>query len=80
MNMNEEYLNRGMDLKRMILYFQKKIWVIIMLIVLGATFGGVIYQIIRGMKMPVEYETVSKLYISFGVDCCYEKIYGEAHH
>lgn len=68
MNMNEEYLSRGMDLKRMLLYFQKKIWVIIMLIVLGATFGGVAYQIIRGMEMPVEYETVSKLYISFGAD------------
>ncbi|MDO4302784.1 MAG: hypothetical protein Q4D94_02610 [Bacillota bacterium] len=66
--MNEEYLNRGMDLKRLMLYFQRKIWIIIMLIILGATFGGVVYQIIRGMKMPVEYETVSKLYISFGVD------------
>lgn len=68
MKMNEEYLNRGMDLKRLMLYFQRKIWVIIMLIVLGATFGGVTYQIIRGMQMPVEYEAVSKLYISFGTD------------
>ncbi len=68
MKMNEDYLNRGMDLKRLVLYFQKKIWVIIMLIVLGATFGGVTYEIIRGMEMPVEYETVSKLYISFGTD------------
>lgn len=68
MRMNEEYLSRGMDLKRMVLYFQRKIWVIIMLIVLGATFGGVTYQIIRGMKMPVEYQAVSKLYISFGAD------------
>lgn len=50
--MNEEYLNRGIDLKRMVLYFQKKIWVIIMLIVLGATIGGVTYQVIRSMKMP----------------------------
>ncbi len=66
--MSEEYLNRGMDLKRLLLYFQRKIWIIIMLIILGATFGGVTYQIIRGMKMPVEYMTVSKLYISFGVD------------
>ncbi len=66
--MNEEYLNRGIDLKRMVLYFQKKIWVIIMLIVLGATIGGVTYQVIRSMKMPVEYQTVSKLYLSFGVD------------
>ncbi len=41
--MNEEYLSRGMELKRMLLYFQKKIWVIIMLIDLGATFRGVAY-------------------------------------
>ena len=41
---NEEYLNRGMDLKRLVLYFQKRFWVVIMLIVLGATFGGVFYQ------------------------------------
>ena len=68
MRMNEEYLSRGMDLKRLMLYFQKKIWVIIMLTVLGATFGGVTYQIVRGMKMPVEYEAMSKLYISFRVD------------
>lgn len=66
--MNEEYLSRGIDLKRMFLYFQRKIWLIIMLIVLGGTFGGVIYQVSRSMKMPVEYETVSKLYISFALD------------
>ncbi|MCM1133952.1 MAG: hypothetical protein NC400_00105 [Clostridium sp.] len=65
---NEEYLNRGMDLKRLVLYLQKKIWIIIMLIILGATFGGVIYQVLRSMKMPVEYKAVSKLYISFGHD------------
>ncbi len=64
----KEYLNRGMDLKRLVLYFQRKVWLVIMMIVLGATFGGVIYQMARAMKMPVEYETVSKLYISFGVD------------
>ena len=57
--MNEEYLNRGIDLKRMVLYFQKKIWVIIMLIVLGATIGGVTYQVIRSMKMQLEYHTLS---------------------
>lgn len=68
MRMNEEYLNRGMDLKRLVLYFQRKIWVIIMMTVLGATFGGVAYQVMRSMKMPVEYQTVSKLYLSFAVD------------
>ena len=65
---NEEYLNRGMDLKRLALYLQKKIWLVIMLAILGATCGGIIYQVVRSMRMPVEYEAVSKLYISFGHD------------
>lgn len=68
MKMNEEYLNRGMDLKRLVLYFQKKIWMILLIIALGATIGGVSYRVLRSVKMPVEYETVSKLYIRFGQD------------
>lgn len=68
MGMNEEYLNKGMDLKRLALYLQKKLWLVVMLAILGATCGGIIYQVVRAMKMPVEYEAVSKLYISFGND------------
>ncbi len=68
MEMSEEYLNKGMDLKRLALYLQKKIWLVIMLAILGATCGGIIYQVVRAVKMPVEYEAVSKLYISFGHD------------
>ncbi len=33
--MNEDYKNRGMDLKRFTLYFQKKIWIILLLILVG---------------------------------------------
>ena len=65
---NEEYLNRGMDLKRLVMYFQKKIWMILLLAAIGAAIGGISYQIIRSVKMPVEYATVSKLYIRFGYD------------
>lgn len=68
MEVNEEYLNRGMDLKRLALYFQKKVWLVIMLAILGAVCGGIIYQVVRSVKMPVEYKSVSKLYISFGSD------------
>ncbi|MDE6184709.1 MAG: hypothetical protein K2G39_04675 [Lachnospiraceae bacterium] len=68
MEKNEAYLNRGMDLKRLMLYLQKKIWLVAVLAILGATCGGVIYQVMRSVKMPVEYEVVSKLYISFGHD------------
>ncbi len=68
MEKNEEYLNRGMDLKRLTLYLQKRIWLAIMLAILGAVCGGIIYQVARSMKMPIEFEAVSKLYISFGHD------------
>ena len=68
MEKNEEYLNRGMDLKRIVLYVQRKLWLVVMLSVLGATLGGVVYQVVRSMKMPVAYEAVSKLYVSFGHD------------
>lgn len=68
MEKNESYLNRGMDLKRLMLYLQKRIWLVAVLAIFGATCGGVIYQVLRSVKMPVEYEAVSKLYISFGHD------------
>ena len=68
MDKKDEYLNRGMDLKRLMLYMQKRIWLVIVLAILGATCGGIFYQVARAMKMPVEYEAVSKLYISFGHD------------
>lgn len=68
MEVNEEYLNRGMDLKRLALYLQKKVWLVIMLAILGAVCGGIIYQVVRSVKMPVEYKSVSKFYISFGSD------------
>lgn len=66
--MNEEYLKRGMDLKRLFLRFQSKIWLLVMMIVLGAVTGGIVYQVVRAIQMPVAYEASSKLYISFQVD------------
>lgn len=66
--MKEDYKNRGMDLKRFTLYFQKKIWLILLLAVIGGSLGAMIYQMVRSMKMPVEYQSVSKLYITFNYD------------
>ena len=68
MECNEEYRNREMDLKRLVILFKKKLWLVIMLVILGATAGGILYQMLHSMKMPVEYQAVSKLYISFGHD------------
>lgn len=66
--MSEEYRKRGMDLKRLYLCLQGRIWLLVMLAVTGAVLGGVTYQVVRAMRMPVTYAGVSKLYISFGVD------------
>ena len=68
MKKNQDYNKQGMDLKRLMLRMQGKIWFLLMLIVLGAGIGGVSYQVARAMRMPITYEAVSKLYISFGVD------------
>lgn len=66
--MNKEYMKEGLDLKRFGIYLQKRIWVVIMLTVIGAFLGGLGYQVYRSMSMPIEYESVSKLYIRFNAD------------
>ncbi|MCR5501558.1 MAG: hypothetical protein K6F53_00965 [Lachnospiraceae bacterium] len=64
----EEFLKSGVDLRRLVLYFQKKIWIILLLILIGAGLGALVYQVVRSLNMPVEYNAVSKLYISFAYD------------
>ncbi len=68
MKKNQDYNKQGMDLKRLMLRMQGRIWLLLMLLVLGAGIGGISYQVARAMRMPITYEAVSKLYISFGVD------------
>ena len=65
---NEKTLKQGMDLKRLVLCLQGKLWLLLILAIVGAVIGGVSYQIAKAMRMPIVYEGVSKLYISFGVD------------
>ncbi len=65
---NIEYRKEGLDLKRFGLYLQKRIWIIIVLTILGFGVGALTYQLVRSINMPVEYQAVSKLYISFNVD------------
>lgn len=66
--MKDGRMNEGVDLKRLMLYFQKRIWFILLLTALGAGIGALVYQVVRSLNMPVEYEAVSKLYISFEHD------------
>lgn len=68
MKKNQDYNKQGMDLKRLMLRMQGKIWLLLVFMVLGAAIGGISYQVARAMRMPIMYEAVSKLYISFGID------------
>ncbi|MCR4787260.1 MAG: hypothetical protein K5888_01620 [Lachnospiraceae bacterium] len=65
---NITYRKEGIDLKRFGLYLQRRIWIIIVLTILGFGVGALTYQIVRSINMPIEYKAVSKLYISFNVD------------
>lgn len=68
MKKNEEAMKQAMDLKRLVLCLQNKMWLFLMLTVVGGALGGGIYQMAKAMRMPITYEAVSKLYISFGID------------
>lgn len=65
---NKDYRKEGLDLKRFGLYLQKRIWIIILLTLLGVGIGALTYQLVRSLKMPIQYDATSKLYISFATD------------
>ena len=66
--MNVEYRQEGIDGRRLWLRFLNKVWIVALTVIVGAVLGGLTYQVIRTVKMPVEYQAVSKLYITFGYD------------
>lgn len=66
--MNKETMKEGTDLRRLGLFFRKKIWLVLLLAVVGGGLGALVYQVVRGINMPVEYQATSKLYIRFNVD------------
>lgn len=65
---NDEFRKEGIDLKRFSLYFSKKIWIVLLMILIGGGLGALTYQVVKSVNMPVEYQAVSKLYIKFGSD------------
>lgn len=65
---NSEYRKEGLDLRRLALFFKKKIWIVIFMFIIGAFVGGLTYQVVKSINMPVEYQATSKLYIRFNID------------
>ncbi len=64
-----KYVNEGMDCKKLLLLFIKKIWVAALAAVIGAALGGGIYLFHNViLSANREYQATSKLYLYFAPD------------
>lgn len=64
----KEYRNEGLDFRRLSLYFKTRIWIVLLLAVIGGGLGALTYQVVKSVYMPIEYKAESKLYIVFATD------------
>lgn len=63
-----EFRSEGLDLRRLGLFFQKRIWIVLLMVLIGGGLGALTYQVVRSVKMPIEYQAVSKMYVRFNLD------------
>lgn len=64
-----KYMDEGMDCKKILLLFLKKIWIAVLAAVFGAVLGGGIYLLHHAaMSSNREYQAVSKLELDFAQD------------
>ena len=64
-----KYADAGMDMKKLMLCFIGKIWVVCFAAVLGAAIGGVIYTVSHVVpESEREYRAIAKIYLDFAVD------------
>ena len=60
------YFKQGMDLKRLFLVMGKKLWLILVSVVLGAVLGGITYKVVTNITNgEPEYRASADYYISF---------------
>lgn len=64
-----KYADAGMDMKKMLLCFVGKIWIVCLAAVMGAALGGVIYTLAHVVpESEREYRAISKVYLDFAID------------
>lgn len=64
-----KYADAGMDMKKLMLCFIGKIWVVCFAAVLGAAIGGVTYTVSHMVpESEREYRAIAKIYLDFAVD------------
>ena len=63
------YADAGMDMKKLMLCFIGKIWLVCLAAVVGAMIGGVVYTVSRVVpESEREYQAAAKVYLDFAVD------------
>lgn len=65
----KNYMEQGMDLKRLVLVLGKKIWLVVAAAVLGAILGGLTYKVVTNITNgEPEYRASADYYITFFKD------------
>ena len=63
------YADAGMDMKKLLLCFIGKIWLVCLAAVMGAAVGGIIYTVSHVVpESEREYQAIAKIYLDFAVD------------
>lgn len=66
---NERYMREGLDLKKLLIRFTDRIWIIAASVFAGAVLGAGIYLLVHLVFAPErEYQSVSKVYLNFNCE------------
>ena len=66
---NKTYMEQGLDLKRLVLVLGKKVWLVLVGIVIGGILGGIMYKVVTGITNgQLEYRATADYYITFNFD------------
>ena len=64
-----KYADAGMDMKKLMLCFIRKIWLVFLAAIVGAVLGGLIYEVSHVVpESEQEYRAVAKIYLDFATD------------
>lgn len=63
------YADAGLDMKKLVLCFIRRLWIVLAAAVAGAVLGGMIYAMVRIVpESEREYQAMSKVYLDFAPD------------
>lgn len=66
---NERYMREGLNLKKLLIRFMDRLWVIAAAVLAGALLGAAIYLLAHLVFAPErEYQSVSKVYLNFNCE------------